>query len=89
MTADPWLLVIDMQPAFGNPDSPWSVPEYEACAANVARLVDAFGERVLFTRFVPPLDPKGSWRPYYALNAFALDPQNRPLWKLDPRWQGR
>lgn len=88
MTGRGWLLVIDMQPAFGSPESPWFVTGYEACAANVSRLVDAFGDCVLFTRFVPPLEPNGSWRSYYAKNTFALDPQNRRLWELDPRWHG-
>ena len=88
MTRQDWLLVIDMQPAFGSPNSPWFVPGYEGCAAKVAQLVDAFGDRVLFTRFVPPLDPRGSWRSFYAEHQFALDPQNRPLWELDPRWMG-
>lgn len=88
MTGRGWLLVIDMQLAFSSPESPWFVPGYEACAANVARLVDAFGDCVLFTRFVPPLEPSGSWRSYYAKNTFALDPQNRTLWELDPRWHG-
>ncbi|WP_171097967.1 cysteine hydrolase family protein [Ruegeria sp. HKCCD7255] len=88
MTVNPWLLVIDMQPAFSNPESPWFVPGYEDCAAKVARLVDAFGDRVLFTRFVPPRDPDGSWRSYYAKHQFALDPQSRPLWELDQRWYG-
>lgn len=84
--ASDWLLVIDMQPAFGRPDSPWYVPGYEACARNVARLVDAFTDRVLFTRFVPQIDPKGSWRSYYDEHPFALEPQHHGLWALDRRW---
>jgi len=83
-----WLLVVDMQPAFGSPDSPWFVPRYEACAENVARLVDAFRDRVVFTRFVPPTDPQGSWRRYYETHSFALDPRHKALWTLDPRWSG-
>lgn len=84
-----WLLVVDMQPVFGRPDSPWFVPDYEACAENVARLVEAFDDRVLFTRFVPPPKPTGSWRSYYDEHRFALDPRNQALWDLDPRWIGQ
>ncbi len=84
-----WLLVIDMQPAFGSRESPWFVPDYDKCAENVARLVDYFQSNVLFTRFVPPITPQGSWRPYYDQYQFALDPSNNGLWELDPRWRGR
>ena len=84
-----WLLVVDMQPAFGCPDSEWHIPGYEACATNIGRLVNAFEDRVLFTRFVPPADPKGSWRRYYDEHRFALEPQNQGLWDLDSRWQDR
>lgn len=88
-TAPEWLLVVDMQPGFGHPDSPWASPDYEACAKNVVRLVDAFGDRVLFTRFVPPEKPSGAWLGYYDQHPFALAPENRSLWELDPRWSNR
>ncbi len=81
-----WLLVVDMQPAFGHPASPWFVPDYEVCASNITRLIEVFDDRVLFTRFVPPADPAGSWRSYYDEHLFALDPENQALWDLDPRW---
>jgi len=87
--AQEWLLVIDMQPAFGHPDSPWYVPDYEACAENVSALVDAFADRVLFTRFVPPSVPHGAWRAYYDAHSFACDRRNEALWDLDARWAGR
>ncbi|MEM6940015.1 MAG: isochorismatase family protein [Pseudomonadota bacterium] len=89
MTQQDWLLVIDMQPAFGSPESPWYVPDYETCAAQVGRLVEAFSSRVLFTRFVPPTVPHGSWQSYYDIHRFALDPRHKALWDLDPRWSGR
>ena len=84
-----WLLVIDMQPAFGSQASPWFVPGYADCAENVAGLVESFQKRVLFTRFVPPVSPQGSWRSYYDQHGFALESFNQDLWELDPRWEGR
>ncbi|WP_108262567.1 cysteine hydrolase family protein [Mangrovicoccus ximenensis] len=84
-----WLLVIDMQPGFGHPDSPWCTPGYDAVAGRVGALVEAYGDRVLFTRFQPPGEPQGAWRPYYDRWSFAVDPAHAGLWDLDPRWQGR
>ena len=84
-----WLLVIDMQPAFGCKESPWFVPGYAECAENVASLVESFQNNVLFTRFVPPVNPQGSWRSYYEQHRFALETPNKGLWELDSRWQGR
>lgn len=84
-----WLLVIDMQPGFGHPDSPWCTPGYDTCAGQIGKMVDAFGDRVLFTRFVPPEEPDGSWQGYYDQWSFALDPGMKWVWELDPRWQGR
>ena len=84
-----WLLVIDLQPAFSHPDSPWFTPSLANAAPAVAELVASFGERVLFTRFVPPARPVGSWVPYYRRWPFALDPANAELWALDAAWTGR
>lgn len=84
-----WLVVIDMQPGFGHPDSPWCTPGYEVCAEKIGRMVDGYGEKVLFTRFVPPAEPVGAWQAYYEQWPFALSPEMRWVWELDPRWQDR
>ena len=84
-----WLVVVDMQPAFSHPDSPWFTPGLADATPRVAELVRLFGERVLFTRFVPPERPTGSWVQYYARWAFALDPANAWMWALDAPWIGR
>ncbi|WP_138465842.1 cysteine hydrolase family protein [Poseidonocella sp. HB161398] len=84
-----WLLVVDMQPGFGHPDSPWCTPGYDAVAERTGRLVAAYGEQVLFTRFLPPAAPQGAWQPYYDRWPFAVDPARAALWDLDPRWAGR
>jgi nicotinamidase-related amidase len=84
-----WLMVIDLQPAFSHPSSPWFTPSLAHVKPHIAALVERFGERSLFTRFVPPAAPFGSWLPYYERWPFALAPESEPLWQLDPPWQGR
>lgn len=76
------LAVIDMQRVFAEPDSPWFVPRYAQAAAGVHRILPAFGDRAVFTRFLAPAEPTGSWRPYYDLWPFALQPPSSPLWEL-------
>ena len=84
-----WLMAIDLQPAFSHPDSPWFTPSLAEAAPRIAALVAAFGERVLFTRFVPPATPFGSWVPYYQRWPFATDPASDWLWQLDAPWRGQ
>jgi nicotinamidase-related amidase len=59
------LVVIDMQRLFGDPVSPWYTPGYPDIVDHVESLVRSFADRVVFTRFVIPTDPHGSWVPYY------------------------
>jgi hypothetical protein len=42
------LAVIAMQRVFADPGSPWATPRYAGAAAGVARLLPAFGDRVVF-----------------------------------------
>jgi nicotinamidase-related amidase len=84
-----WLMVIDVQPAFGHPESPWFTPSLDAITDRIAALVPLFGERVIFTRFVPPETVTGSWSRYYAKWDFAHAPAASWLWALDPRFAGR
>ncbi|HYZ63116.1 MAG TPA: cysteine hydrolase [Acetobacteraceae bacterium] len=84
-----WLMVIDVQPAFSHPESPWFTPTLEEVSRRIELLVDRFGARVTFTRFVPPAAPFGSWTSYYARWPFALRPEAESLWALDRRWAGR
>jgi nicotinamidase-related amidase len=79
---DPWLVVIDMQRIFGDPTSQWATPGYASIEPTVAHLVLAFGDRVIFTRFVAPERPTGAWIPYYELWPFALVPETDPLYEL-------
>lgn len=80
----PWLVAIDLQPIFGDPASPWAAPEFDRAAAGTARLVPAFAERTVFTRYVAPAAPRGAWRAYFAEWPFALLPDEHPLYALDP-----
>lgn len=82
----PWLAAIDLQPVFGDPASPWAAPEYERAAVGVVRLTEAFGDRVVFTRYVAPTEPAGAWIPYFELWPFALVPPDHPLYALDARF---
>ncbi|MEU6803841.1 cysteine hydrolase family protein [Streptomyces neyagawaensis] len=76
------LAVIDMQRVFAEPDSPWATPRFDEAAAGVRRLLPAFGDRVVFTRFIAPQHPEGAWRAYYDRWTFALRPADAPLWHL-------
>jgi nicotinamidase-related amidase len=78
----PWLVVIDMQRIFGDPTSQWATPGYASIEPTVAGLVRAFGDRVIFTRFVAPEHATGAWIPYYEQWPFALVPDNDPLYEL-------
>lgn len=84
-----WLMVIDLQPAFSHPDSPWFTPALPTIVPRIEQLVQRFGPLVTFTRFVPPRTPSGSWRAYYDKWPFALRPESDWLWALDPPWTGR
>lgn len=82
----PWLVAIDLQPIFGDPGSPWAAPEFDRAAANTLRLAEAFGDRVVFTRYVAPATPTGAWVPYFETWPFALLPPSDPLYALDARF---
>ncbi|MEV0634648.1 cysteine hydrolase [Streptomyces sp. NPDC050619] len=90
MTADRGLLaVIDMQRVFAEPDSPWATPGFAEAADGVRRLLPAFGDRVVFTRFLAPEKPVGAWRAYYEQWPFALRPPDAPLWRLTDEFATR
>jgi nicotinamidase-related amidase len=84
-----WLMVIDLQPAFSHPDSPWFTPSLAEAAQRIGRLVPLFEERVLFTRFVPLPERFGSWQAYYDKWSFAHAAEAAWLWALDDPWKGR
>lgn len=77
-----WLVVVDMQNVFARPQSQWCTPGFDAILDNTRSLVEAFRERVVFTRFVAPEDPEGAWRDYYRAWPFALVPASSPIYDL-------
>ena len=86
--ADTWLVAIDMQVIFGEPGSQWFTPEYERASAGIQRLLPAFGDQAIFTRFVAPAEPRGAWAPYYEQWSFALVPPEDRLYDLTPPFAG-
>lgn len=77
-----WLVVVDMQNVFASSESPWCTPGFDDILDNTRALIEAFGERVVFTRFVAPETPYGAWRDYYHEWAFALVPAEAPIYDL-------
>jgi nicotinamidase-related amidase len=60
-------LCIDMQRIFST-EGPWPTPWMERVLPSVARIVERFPERTVFTRFITPRRPEdmpGTWRQYY------------------------
>jgi nicotinamidase-related amidase len=82
MTPAGRLLVVDLQHVFGDADSPWGAPRFAEIRPRVRELVDAFGDRVVWTRFVAPDRPTGAWTEYYETFPFALQPPDAPLYAL-------
>jgi nicotinamidase-related amidase len=76
----PLLVVVDMQRVFA--DGPWGTPGFWDLVPKVERLVDHFGARVCFTRFVVPENPEGAWNDYYGEWEFVTKPDARPLLDL-------
>ncbi len=82
---DAWLVVVDVQRVFGEPPSPWASPRFDEVLPVVRDLVERYADRVVFTRFEPPLPPSvpdGSWVDYYEQWPFALDPATRASYDL-------
>ena len=83
------LVVIDLQHVFGDPTSPWGAPRFGEIRGPIARLVEAFGDEVTFTRFVAPARPGGAWRAYYEQWPFALVAPEDPMYELVEPYRGR
>ncbi|VTR76481.1 cysteine hydrolase family protein [Cellulomonas hominis] len=85
MTGRSVLVVVDMQPVFADDGSPWAAPRFGEALPVVRSLAEAAGpERTVFTRFVAPERPEGSWVPYYAEWPFALQSPDAPAYRVVP-----
>ncbi len=85
----PLLVVVDMQRVFRDPASPWVAQGFDEIVEPVDRLVSAFGERVVFTRYVLPAPPEGSWVPYLELWHEVTMPERRGWFELVEPWASR
>jgi nicotinamidase-related amidase len=81
------LAVIDLQNVFADPASPWFTPRFAEIVPRIQSLVTAFGDDVVFTRFVAPRQPEGAWKQYYAQWPFALQPPDAPLYQVVDSFQ--
>lgn len=87
--ADPWLLVIDPQRIFADPDSPWGSPFFPAAMEHIGRLAAAVGpERTLVTRWLPTADRTTSWGDYFATWPYADVPATDARFELVPEARG-
>lgn len=84
---DPLLVVIDMQDVFRDPESPWATPGFDELVEPIDRLREEAGDRVVFTRFVPPARVDGSWRSYYEMWPEVLDPNRAAWFELAEPWR--
>ncbi|SNS84337.1 Nicotinamidase-related amidase [Geodermatophilus pulveris] len=77
-----WLVVVDYQEVFRDRGSPWTTPRFDEIRPRIRSLVEVFGERVVFTRFVVPDEPAGAWADYYAKYDYFTQPHAIPLLQL-------
>jgi nicotinamidase-related amidase len=82
MKDEPWLVAIDLQEVFRQPDSGWFTPRYDDAAAGTRKLLPLFGPRAVFTRFIAPTNPVGAWVDYYEKWSFAMVPADDRLYDL-------
>ena len=83
-SAEEWLVIIDPQVIFADPDtSAWGSPMWASAVPEIAALAAAYGpERTVVTRFVARPDLGGSWAPYFRDWPFALVPDDDPLYDV-------
>lgn len=78
-----WLVVVDPQRIFADPESEWGSPMFGDIIAPVHRLAESFGpDRTLVTRWLPGGNRDGSWADYFARWPFADRPDDDPMFAL-------
>ncbi|QAY61382.1 cysteine hydrolase [Microbacterium protaetiae] len=78
----PWLVVIDPQNIFASPESAWGSPFFAEAMTKIHSLAEAFGPRVVVTRWLPTADRATAWGDYFAAWPFADVPADDPLYGL-------
>lgn len=84
MSRADWLVVIDPQTIFASTGSAWGSPFFGQAMPRIRELAEAFGEKVLVTRWMPTADRTTSWGDYFAAWPFADQPPTDPLFDLVP-----
>lgn len=78
----PWLVVVDMQHAFGDPSSGWVAEGYVDIVPVIEDLARDFAGRVVYTRFVRDPAESGQWAAYYdQWPEFRIGPEHH-AWEL-------
>ena len=87
---DDWLVIIDPQVVFADPQaSPWGSSMWAGAVGHIATLAAASTpSRTMITRFVADPGLGGSWGPYYEEWPFALVPDGDPLYAVVPELAG-
>lgn len=81
------LALIDLQRIFAEPESGWATPDFQRVIKPTQELIELFST-VIFTRFVAPERPTGSWVPYYEQWPFALQPPDSYAYQLVDEFHG-
>jgi nicotinamidase-related amidase len=84
----PVLALIDLQRIFADPDSGWAAPDFQRVLEPTEKLIAIFSPQVIFTRFVAPEKPVGSWVTYYELYPFALQSPDSDDYQLVDEFSG-
>ena len=82
--SDPWLVVIDPQRIFADPDSDWGSPMWADALGHINALLPQYRGRTIVTRWVPPSGSGrvGSWDAYMKAWPFADRPAEDPYFDL-------
>ncbi|GAB2633068.1 cysteine hydrolase family protein [Kribbella swartbergensis] len=84
----PVLALIDLQRIFADPDSGWAAPDFQRVVKPAKQLIEILSPNVVFTRFVAPEKPAGSWATYYELYPFALQSPDAEDYQLVDEFRG-
>ncbi|TDD25823.1 cysteine hydrolase [Kribbella turkmenica] len=84
----PVLALIDLQRIFADPDSGWAAPDFQRVVKPTKELIEILSPEVVFTRFVAPEKPVGSWATYYELYPFALQSPDSDDYQLVDEFKG-
>ncbi|NHB85828.1 cysteine hydrolase [Tessaracoccus sp. HDW20] len=84
MDDNAWLVVIDGQRIFADPQSDWGSPMWPGVMGTVATLLPHFAGRTILTRWIPPTAAErvGSWRDYMEAWPFADRPRDDAYFAL-------